>query len=79
MAPNEIEGGAMSHNTNPRVEIFVSTDGIDTISVPYQFGSHSWLEVLSRSAWAIDLLNGTIRHHSRSITKSAAAVRPSQL
>jgi hypothetical protein len=66
----------MSHHTNSQVEIFVSTEGVETISVPYQCGSRTWLDVLTRSVWAIDLLDGTIRHHSRSITKSAAA-RPS--
>jgi hypothetical protein len=57
----------MSHKTNPQVEILVSTKGVETISVPYQCGSRTWLDVLSRSAWAIDLLHGSIRHHSRSL------------
>ena len=62
----------MSHNTNPQVEIFISSDGVETISVPYQCGNRSWLDVLSRSTWAIELLHGTIRHHARSLTQSAA-------
>jgi hypothetical protein len=49
-----------------QLQIVASTEGIETISVPYDHG-HRWLEVLSRSAWAIDLLHGSLRHHARSL------------
>jgi len=57
----------MSQNTNAYVKILVSADGVETISVPYQSGNPAWLDVLTKSAWAFDLLHGAIRHHNRSL------------
>ena len=53
-----------------QLQILASTEhGIETISVPYDHG-HRWVEILSRSAWAIDLLHGSLRHHARSLQNS---------
>lgn len=54
------------------IEVHISDQGIEAITVPFAQGQRQWLNVLRRSTWALDLLHGTIRHHSRAIARAAA-------
>jgi hypothetical protein len=52
----------------------ISTEvGVQEIRVPYAV-DRRWLEVLSRSAWAIELLSGVIRHHGRALHQDGERV-----
>jgi hypothetical protein len=49
------------------IQLQISEHGIETITVPYVSGKPVWIEVLSHSTWALELLHGSIRHYARSL------------
>jgi|CXWL01.1.fsa_nt_gi stringent starvation protein B len=58
-----------------KIQIQISEQGIDTITLSYAPDRREWLDILSRATWALDLLNGTIRYHSRNIIENNEPAR----